>query len=229
MSNPAMPGIVKIGESNNIPRRLKKEANKPDTWKPPYPYKVEFVLKTLDHKLKEKDIHTFLDRQGKRICGGMNKEFWSTTPEEVLPLFRLMDGEFIDGETFLLLTQQQFNDSEEDDIDELSESAVTTAISEISKDNIDFEEQTESRFRTFERYDYNDGVFNDWCKRKRASYKSIRRDNQGLNHPIFTSVASKQGLRTWADWNVDKMSFVLKENYPWITPEIRAVLKDCFP
>jgi len=140
-----------------------------------------------------------------------------------------MDGEFIDGETFLLLTQQQFNDSEEDDIDELSESAVTTAISEISKDNSDFEEQTESRFRTFERYDYNDGVFNAWCKRKRASYKSIRRDNQGLNHPIFTSVASKQGLRTWADWNVDKMSFVLKENYPWITPEIRAVLKDCFP
>ena len=228
LSNPAMPNLVKIGGSKNIPRRLKKEANQPGTFKPPYPYRLEYVLETDNHFQKQKEIHSFLEKQGKRVLEGMNEEFFLVTPAEVLPLFQLMTGNLIDGETYLQRSQQyQQNDSEEDDVLAISDSVVTPAISELSADNDDEEEVGRRRLST--RYNYRDNDFRSWGPTKKRSFKSNRRDQQGLSNRIFTEAARQQGLRNWADWSIEKMAFILKENYSWITPEIRAVLKDCFP
>jgi len=108
-----------------------------------------------------------------------------------------------------------------------SETTAATGISDISAVT-SVEEDSAEEIRKYNKYDYSDSNFNSWDENKKRSFKSARRDKQGLSNPIFRSVASKQGLRTWAEWDVERMSFVLKENYEWITPEIRAVLKDCF-
>ena len=228
MSNPAMPGIVKIGESNNIPRRLKKEANRPDTWKPPYPYKVECALITLDHKAKEKDIHAFLARQGKRIDGGMNREFFSATPAEVIPLLKLMTGEFIDSETFLLLNQlseEQSDEFEEDDSEETSVSDVTTA--ELSQ-----EEEIPSRVS--KRYNHSSETtraeFERFDGKQHGAYKIWRRDKQGFSKKEYIQVYSKEmGSSPALRWDMDNLSWVFKENYPW-AQQLRGILTDdCFP
>ena len=58
MTNEAMVGYVKVGMTERNPTLRLKEANKPDTFKPPLPYKFAFVKKVLDYKNKEKKIHT---------------------------------------------------------------------------------------------------------------------------------------------------------------------------
>jgi len=234
MSNPAMPGFVKIGESNNIPRRLKKEANKSDTWKPPYPYKLEFVLKTLDHKVKEKDIHTFIERQGKRVLEGMNREFFLATPAEVLPLFQLMDGEFIDGETFLLQHQdQQTNDSEDDATDETSVSDVTEPAQEIHY-CFNTPEHDNGPSPLLNRYDHSRETtraeFESFDGKRKGAFKTWRRDKQGISKNEYTDISRREmngspSLR----WDMDHLSYVLRENYPW-AQKLRGILTDdCFP
>jgi hypothetical protein len=256
MSNPAMPGIVKIGESNNIPRRL-KEANKPETWKSPYPYKVECALITLDHKAKEKDIHTFLIKQGKQINGGMNREFFSVTPAEVIPLLKLMEGEFIDSETFLLLSQlseEHPAESEEDNIAEASVSDVTTVSSIPSiRDFFGTRNNTPqpspgSDIRAFfdspkedhaptpliTRYKHSREItraeFESFDGKQHGAYKIWRRDKQGFSKKEYIEVYTKEMNGSPAlRWDIDHLSWIFKENYQW-AQQLKGILtEDCFP
>jgi hypothetical protein len=227
MSNPAMPGIVKIGESNNIPRRWKREANKPDTWKPPYPYKVECALITLEHKEKEKDIHTFLIKQGKQINGGMNREFFAATPLEVIPLLKLMEGEFIDSEAFLLLIQlseEQPTDSEEDDIAESSVLDVT----EVSSQEDDVPTQVSKRYPHSR--DITRAEFESFNEKQHGAYKIWRRDKQGFSKKEYIDVYKKEMKRSPAlTWDMDHLSWIFKEKYQW-AEQLRDILtEDCFP
>jgi len=234
MSNPAMPGLVKIGESNNIPRRLKKEANKSDTWKPPYPYKLEFVLNTLNHKEKEKDIHTFLERQCKRVLEGMNREFFLATPAEVLPLFQLIDGEFIDGESFLLQHQdQQSNDSEDDSADEISVSDVTESepVQEI-RDCFDSDDHGPPPL--LNRYDHSRDTtraeFESFDDDRKKAFKTWRRDKQGISKNEYKVIYRREMNGSPAlRWDMDHLSYVLRENYPWAQKLRGIVTEDCFP
>ena len=53
MSNPSMPGIMKIGMTMRTPEERLKEANKHDTFKPPTLYQIDFAKEVLNPKTKE--------------------------------------------------------------------------------------------------------------------------------------------------------------------------------
>jgi hypothetical protein len=104
MSNPSMPDIVKVGETNDLKRRL-KEANTQDTFRPPEPYTYDLAIETNNNKLKEKQIHSILEYRGQRI--NPKKEFFRATKKEVEMLFKLVDGVLIKN-----FNQNQDSDSE---------------------------------------------------------------------------------------------------------------------
>ena len=66
-SNISMPNILKIGTTERTPKERLKEANSPDTWKPPTPYKIEFAKKVKNPKEKETTLHKLLEQYTERI------------------------------------------------------------------------------------------------------------------------------------------------------------------
>ena len=64
-SNESMPGILKVGMTKLL--KKEKEANKPDTFKPPTPYKIEIAKKVSNPKQKEITIHKLLSQYTERI------------------------------------------------------------------------------------------------------------------------------------------------------------------
>jgi hypothetical protein len=88
MTNEAMVGYVKIGMTERNPTLRLKEANKPDTFKPPLPYKFAFVKRVFDCKNKEKKIHTILSTFTKRVTN--NREFFEAPLEQVKMIFAKM-------------------------------------------------------------------------------------------------------------------------------------------
>lgn len=89
MVTDSMPGIVKIGMTlRDVSERL-SEANSPDTWRPPTPYRVPFAKRVTDPRAKERTIHKLFDED--RI--NLRKEFFKTPLEKVKMVFDLCDGE----------------------------------------------------------------------------------------------------------------------------------------
>ena len=86
-----MPGILKVGMTERTPEARLSEANSPDTWRPPTPYKIEFAKKVSNHPQKEKTLHTLLEQYTDRIHP--RREFFKVSSEEVRKFFDLMDGE----------------------------------------------------------------------------------------------------------------------------------------
>ena len=91
MSNPSMPGILKIGMTERTPEARLSEANASDTWRPPTSYKIEFAKNVSNAFQKEKTLHTLLEQYTVRIHP--RREFFRVSPEEVHKFFDLMDGE----------------------------------------------------------------------------------------------------------------------------------------
>jgi len=92
-SNECMPGILKIGMTKLTPDKRLKDANSPNTWKPPKPYKIVFAKKVNIYKQKEITLHLILEKYTKRIHP--RREFFRVSPEEVKTLFDLIDGEWM--------------------------------------------------------------------------------------------------------------------------------------
>ena len=92
MTNPSMPGLTKVGMTEKGPTKRLLAANKSDTWKPPTPYTIEFAKKVLNPLQKETALHAIMKKE--RI--NPRREFFSISPEEVLKLFDLIDGEMGD-------------------------------------------------------------------------------------------------------------------------------------
>lgn len=90
-SNPSMPGILKVGMTERTPGERLREANAPDTWRPPTPYKIEFAKKISNPSKKEKTLHVLLEQYTERIH--RRREFFRISLEEILKFFDLMDGE----------------------------------------------------------------------------------------------------------------------------------------
>lgn len=86
-----MPGILKVGMTERTPEIRLNEANRPYTWRPPTPYKIEFAKKVLNPKQKETDLHSLLSQYTERI--NSKQEFFRVSPEEVKTFFRLIDGD----------------------------------------------------------------------------------------------------------------------------------------
>jgi DNA-binding HxlR family transcriptional regulator len=89
LSNESMPGLVKVGMTGTperTPDMRAKELSVPSGV--PTPFKVEFAKLVSDPKQKEQLLHDILSESRYR----MNREFFSTSPEQVMKYFGLTDG-----------------------------------------------------------------------------------------------------------------------------------------
>lgn len=93
-SNPSMPDLLKCGMTTKFPTERLSNANSPDTFKPPTPYKIEFAKKVHNPYEKENLIHRLLEKYN--IRNGMNKEFFKISVDKVRNVFDLIDGEYVD-------------------------------------------------------------------------------------------------------------------------------------
>lgn len=93
MSNPAMPGMLKLGYTERSPIERLQESNVSSTWIP-LDFCIEFAKHVKDPSKKEHVIHTILAE--KRV--NPKREFFRVTKEEVKLLFELMDGTWWDPE-----------------------------------------------------------------------------------------------------------------------------------
>jgi hypothetical protein len=88
LSNPYMPGILKVGMTERTPEERVKELF---TTGVPSPFKVEFAKRVKDPKGKESSLHLLLEKYTKRVS--YRREFFVVSPEEIRNFFDLMDGE----------------------------------------------------------------------------------------------------------------------------------------
>jgi len=87
LTNPYMPGLVKIGRSTNIDQRI-ADLSRPTGV--PGKFVLEFAKSVTNSSEKERQLHSILS--DKRVEGS---EFFKATPEEVRALFALMEGDWI--------------------------------------------------------------------------------------------------------------------------------------
>jgi hypothetical protein len=90
-----MPNIYKIGMTERDPNERLLEANASYTWKPPMNFELEFTVKVVNYKKKEKMLHKILEAHGKRI--NPRQEFFSLPLEIIKMYFELLnDSDVID-------------------------------------------------------------------------------------------------------------------------------------
>ncbi|MDR0484883.1 MAG: GIY-YIG nuclease family protein [Alphaproteobacteria bacterium] len=76
IKNEYMPNLYKIGQTNNMKRRL-AELNSPTSI--PAPFEIECVYEVRNYKIAEKALHEVFDRY--RVSP--NREFFLVDPEQV--------------------------------------------------------------------------------------------------------------------------------------------------
>lgn len=94
ISNPAMPGLLKIGMTERTPDIRLSEANTSNTWLP-MPFILEMAKRVTNPEQKEKTLHKLLEQYTERI--NPRREFFRVTLEEVKVFFDLIDGEMWSG------------------------------------------------------------------------------------------------------------------------------------
>jgi hypothetical protein len=92
MTNACMPNLLKIGMTERTPDERLKDANSPDTWRPPVPYVIEFAKQVTNPKQKETTLHRLLEQYTERVHP--RREFFRLPIEDVRTFFDLMDGEY---------------------------------------------------------------------------------------------------------------------------------------
>ena len=92
MSNPAMPGIVKVGFTLGKPEDRAKELKSTGV---PLPFKVEFAKFILNPEEKEKALHKILAIYGERIND--QREFFRYDKDRVREFFDLLEGEYYEN------------------------------------------------------------------------------------------------------------------------------------
>jgi len=118
-SNPAMPGLLKVGMTGRTPEIRLNEANKPDTWIP-LNFELKFAKKVLNPKQKETTLHILLSKYTERI--NPKREFFRVSEEEVKVFFDLMEGDLWNKdlkEEDLKGEDPEKEELEDDDDDEL--------------------------------------------------------------------------------------------------------------
>jgi hypothetical protein len=89
ITNPSMPGVVKIGMTRRTPEKRLADANH-DTWNHTK-FQLEFAKKVHDPEEKEKTIHKILELHGQRKT--TSREFFTISPELARLYFDLVEGE----------------------------------------------------------------------------------------------------------------------------------------
>ena len=91
ISNPDMPGILKIGVTEHTPHAVLYEANNNSSpWSPPSPYKLEIAKKVSNIQHKENTLRQLLLQNTTRTTS--KPDFFRVSVYEVNTLFDLMDG-----------------------------------------------------------------------------------------------------------------------------------------
>eukprot|EP00960_Hanusia_phi_P066318 766374-Hanusia_phi.AAC.3 len=88
LSNPAMPGLLKIGKTASDPY---KRACQLYTTSVPHPFKIELAKKVDDFDSKERLIQSLLEKLDKRYNN--NREFFCVELSIVKNIFDLIEGE----------------------------------------------------------------------------------------------------------------------------------------
>jgi hypothetical protein len=90
LSNPSMPGLLKVGITERTPEERAKELS---TTGVPTPFVIEFAKRVKNPAQKEATLHALLEKYAERT--NARREFFRTTPEIVKQFFDLMDD--LDG------------------------------------------------------------------------------------------------------------------------------------
>jgi len=88
-SNHSMPGILKVGISEQTPDLILNEANNSNTWTIPL-YKIVIAKKVLNPRQKELILHKLLSLYTEQIYP--ERDFFRVSEEEVKTFFELIDG-----------------------------------------------------------------------------------------------------------------------------------------
>ena len=93
ISNPSMPGLLKIGMTLRTPQERLKEANSSDTWRPPTNFMIEFAKRVHNPFQKERTLHKLLEQYDQRV--NPKREFFEVNIATARLCFELMDGEWL--------------------------------------------------------------------------------------------------------------------------------------
>ena len=85
ISNPAMPGLVKIGKTNNLESRMRSLYNSGV----PLPFRCVYAKRVKNYSFIEKKLHSGLAG----IRENMNREFFRIPEEHVINLLEMIEGE----------------------------------------------------------------------------------------------------------------------------------------
>ena len=91
MSNPAMPGLVKVGQTGGDPR---ERAAQLYTTGVPFEFHVEFAKRVKNYIAREKLLHDLLEKHFERP--NPSREFFRCSSSDVFEFFELIDGEYLD-------------------------------------------------------------------------------------------------------------------------------------
>ena len=83
-SNSSLPGILKVGMSEQTPDIVVSDANR-SKWRPPTPYNIEFAIRVSNPKEKESKVRKVLSQYGKET--GTNRDFYRVSIEQLRVLF----------------------------------------------------------------------------------------------------------------------------------------------
>lgn len=172
MTNVCMPNLLKIGMTERTPEERLKDANSPDTWRPPTPYIIEFAKLVTNPKQKEATLHKLLEQYTERVHP--RREFFRLPIEDVRTFFELMDGE-----------NWQPSSSAND------EESVTSTL---SKEEEDLSEVDRARLTSFlETHYVQTGKSEDKMKTKDVYmlYSSIDKSPEVLTEKEFGRMMSK--------------------------------------
>ena len=89
ITNPSMPGVVKIGMTRRMPEERLADANR-DTWNHTK-FQLAFAKKVEDPEQKERAIHKILEQHGQRKSS--SREFFTISVELTKMYFDLIPGE----------------------------------------------------------------------------------------------------------------------------------------
>ena len=93
ITNPSMPGVVKIGMTRRMPEERLADANR-DTWNHTK-FQLAFAKKVEDPEQKERAIHKILEQHGQRKS--TSREFFTISVELTKMYFDLIPGEYWDN------------------------------------------------------------------------------------------------------------------------------------
>ena len=99
ISNPAMPGLVKIGKTSNLESRMRSLYSSGV----PLPFRVIYAKKVKDYSFVEKKLHSGLRTHREN----MNREFFRIPEEDVINLLEMVQGEDVTPRN------DQFDDKED--------------------------------------------------------------------------------------------------------------------